>query len=354
MTTSPSFVVDAGAALVSAELDLVEDVRISIDDGIVASVDKRPDRDAPARPATVDASDLLVVPGFVDAHVHIGLADPTAVLEGGVTAVRDLGWPPARIRALIEAPGHAGPLVTAAGQILTAEGGYPTRAAWAPKGTGREVGHARDAAAAVAEQIDLGASIIKIALNPEAGPVLDTPTLTAVVEAAHEKGLEVTGHISGLDQLERALDVGVDELAHMLMSPESIPDEIVERMVEAGMVVVPTLSIRFDDQAAAIENTARFLAAGGHVVYGTDLGNEGPNPGIDRREVDALQRAGMSARAIIRAATVDAARRLGLTSKGSIAKGMDADLVALPINAPSEAASLTDVRMVWREGRRAR
>ena len=352
MTASTSFVVDAGAALVSARLDLVEDVRIVIEDGIVVSVGTRP-VEAP-RPEVVDASDLVLVPGFVDAHVHIGLADPARVLAGGVTAVRDLGWPPARIRSLVEASERAGPLVTPAGQILTAEGGYPARAAWAPEGTAREVRGPRDAAAAVAAQVDLGASIIKIALNPEAGPVLDSPTLTAVVEISHADGLEVTGHISGLDQLERALDAGVDELAHMLMSPEFIPDDVIARMIESGTVVVPTLSIRFDDQDVAIENTARFLAAGGRVVYGTDLGNEGPGPGIDRREVDALQRAGMSARAIIRAATVDAARRLRLRSKGSIAEGMDADLVALPITAVDDATALTDVRIVWREGRRVR
>src|SRR3712207_8677447 len=81
------------------------------------------------------------MPGFVDAHVHIGCADAGEVLRRGVTTVRDLGWPPERIFDVARAsasPSFDGPLVLAAGPILTAPGGYPTPAAWAPRGTGRE------------------------------------------------------------------------------------------------------------------------------------------------------------------------------------------------------------------------
>ncbi len=56
-------------------------------------------------------------------------------------------------------------------------------------------------------------------------------------------------------------------------------------MVEAGVAIVPTLSI-FPKRAVAVavENLARFVDAGGIVVYGTDLGNAGPRPGIDPRK----------------------------------------------------------------------
>ena len=82
------------------------------------------------------------MPAVADRHVHIELSDPAAVLAGGVTAVRDLAWPPERIFALADAsemPSFDGPLIKAAGPMLTAPGGYPTQDSWAPAGTGREL-----------------------------------------------------------------------------------------------------------------------------------------------------------------------------------------------------------------------
>lgn len=307
---------------------------------------------------TLDATGLLLVPGFIDAHVHIGFADPGEVLAGGVTTARDLGWPPADIFPLARSSRSAswdGPEILAAGPMLTAPGGYPARAAWAPKGTAREVTSPEDARAAVAEVADAGATIVKFALNPPVGPVLALDVLTAIVEAAHERGLKATGHVYGLGELHKALDAGADEVAHMLMSPEAIPDETIDRMVAAGMAVVPTLSVRFGrDREYALDNLRRFHEAGGTIVYGTDLGNEGPRPGIDRLEVRAMAAAGMTARAIVRSATVAAALWLGLEDRGVIEAGRSADLVALPERALEDAAYLTNVRMVWRAGRRVR
>jgi len=124
-----------------------------------------------AGPATSisDADEALVVDGFVmpavaDRHVHIELSDPAAVLRGGVTAVRDLAWPPERIFPLADAsemPSYNGPLIRAAGPMLTGHGGYPTEAGWAPAGTGRELAGPDDATAAVAELATRGAAAIK-------------------------------------------------------------------------------------------------------------------------------------------------------------------------------------------------
>lgn len=311
---------------------------------------------APAPAETVDASGLLLLPGFVDAHVHVGFVAPAEVLRGGVTVVRDLGWPPHEIFPLARAsarPGFDGPLVLAAGPIHTAPGGYPTRAAWAPAGTGREMADPSDARAAVREAVAAGATVVKFSLNPPAGPVLDHDTLRALVGAAHDAGLKATGHVHGVPELEKALDCGADELAHMLMSEEEIPGAVLNRMVAAAMTIVPTLSIRGGrDREIAIANLARWRAAGGKVVYGTDLGNEGPRPGIDPSEVRAMASAGYETSEIVRAATVDAADLLHLPSKGALHPDMDADVVAVPAGALDDPGQLCDVQMVWREGRR--
>ena len=88
--------------------------------------------------------DGFIIPGVVDRHVHIGLSEPGAVVAGGVTAVRDLGWPPEVIFPLADAsetPGFEGPLIRAVGPIITCRGGYPgpvpatsgvPDSAWAP------------------------------------------------------------------------------------------------------------------------------------------------------------------------------------------------------------------------------
>ncbi|MDQ3870532.1 MAG: amidohydrolase family protein [Chloroflexota bacterium] len=310
----------------------------------------------PPNAGDVTAAGLTLLPGFVDAHVHIALAEPYAVVANGVTTARDLGWPPEHIWPLVRRSSKRdfdGPLLVAAGQMLTTPGGYPTRASWAPPGTGRVVTDAADASVAVEEQAKSGAVFVKITLNAASGPTLDLHTLQAIIDAAHARGLRVTGHVAGLSELDKALDAGLDELAHILMSPEVIPDDTIARMVETNMTVVPTLCVRFgQDQDIAIDNVHRFIAAGGRVIYGTDLGNEGAGPGINGREIDAMRRAGMNNRSIIASATVDAARYLSLGTTGELSAGMIADVIAVRGDPLADARALTDVRMVWRAGRR--
>ena len=350
-------VIEAGRALVGRDLRPLHDALITVEGTRIGSLGRR-DEVAAKDADRVDAADLLVLPGFIDAHVHIGFFEPRDIVANGVTTVRDLAWPPEVIFELVErsrAPDFDGPAVVAAGPMLTAPGGYPTRAAWAPEGTGLPVSTPAAARSAVAQLVRAGASVIKIALNPEVGPVLDEALLTEIVDVAHDYGLKVTGHISGIDELKKALRAGVDELAHMLMSFERIPDETIKEMVARGVAVVPTLSIRSGrDRKRGIENLARFAEAGGTVVYGTDLGNEGPRPGIDPLEIDSMSKAGFTAGDIIRSATVDSAGWLGLKERGVIETGASADMVAVPLSALESPQDLCDVAMVWRAGRRVR
>ena len=135
--------------------------------------------------------DGFLMPGVVDRHVHIRLADPGAVLLGGVTAVRDLAWVPDEIFELASAselPTFTGPVIRAAGPMLTAPGGYPTASSWAPRGTGRELAGPEDAAAVVGELADQGAAAIKVSLNSEAGPTPSDAELAAIVRRRTNAG----------------------------------------------------------------------------------------------------------------------------------------------------------------------
>jgi imidazolonepropionase-like amidohydrolase len=345
--------VTGATVLVGEDLDPLDDAVVLIAGTRIESITLAGGRDLGGA-ARIDGRGLTLAPGFIDAHVHVGFYWPRRILSGGVTTVRDLAWPPELIWPLVRAsrsPSFDGPTVVAAGPMITVPGGYPTRARWAPRGTGRPVSSAGEASAAVEEVAGAGAAIVKVALNPAAGPTLDRSLLAAIVERAHERGLKVTAHLHGLDELDKALDAGVDELAHMLMSAERIPDEVMHRMVDQGMAVVPTLSIRSGrDRRIAIDNLSRFHSAGGRIVYGTDLGNAGPRPGIDRGEVRAMSEAGMAPLEIIRAATVGSAAWLGLDDAGVLSSGFRADIVGFGGEPTANADDLTGVRLVIRQG----
>jgi imidazolonepropionase-like amidohydrolase len=291
--------------------------------------------------------DGFLMPGAADRHVHIGLADPGAVLLGGVTAVRDLAWPPDVIFPLADAselPTFNGPLIRAAGPMITAPGGYPTADRWAPPGTGLEIRGAEEAATAVEVLADRGAAAIKVSLNAEAGPTPTDAELAATVQAAGERGLPVTAHVQGVGQAERALGAGVSEFAHCPWS-ERLSEAVLESAAKA-VRIVSTLDIWSfgnvtPELRTAADNMARFRAAGGTVVYGTDLGNGAIPPGIDVREVLLLRETvGMTADEILEALVA-----------GPLESGGPADLIAPARDPREDLTALGDLKLVIRAGR---
>jgi imidazolonepropionase-like amidohydrolase len=305
-----------------------EGLTVIIGSGAVAAVGDSAEIDVALESEAISGSGRTLLPGFIDAHIHVGFYDARVILAGGITSARDLGWPPEQIFRLVDELRNmtdTGPLLLAAGPMLTARGGYPSRADWAPRGTALEVRDEEDARNAVRSLVAEGAAIIKVAQDPRAGPVLERDVLKAIVEEAHSAGLRVTSHLGSLEQLEVALDAGVDELAHGLWSDEEIPPAVMDRMVAQQMTVIPTLHI--DPSEIRIKNLRRFHEAGGKVVYGTDMGNTGPPPGIDPSELSLMREAGMSVEEVLASATSLAAEHLGLSGRGAIEVGARADLI---------------------------
>src|SRR6266540_914334 len=174
---------------------------VLVRDGRIAQVGPAGAVAVPSGVRVVDGTGLVVLPGFVDTHVHLDFYPPAEVLRGGVTTVRDLGWPAGRLAVLREEAERSpasSPRLLAAGQIVTAPGGYPSHAAWAPAGTAREVDGPDQAAAAAA-------------------------------------------HVAGRAEVEKALATGVTELAHWPFDGE-LPGDLIRRMA-AALTVVPTLHI---------------------------------------------------------------------------------------------------------------
>ncbi len=275
---------------------LVHGAQVVCEDGVVTYA-------GPATPVGAADEELdvdgFLMPAVADRHVHIQLSDPAAVLRRGVTAVRDLAWPAERIFELADAselPTFNGPLVRAAGPMLTGHGGYPTRAGWGPEGTGRELNGPEDATSTVRELAGRGATAIKVSLNAEEGPTPTDGELAAICDEARRLEIPVTAHAQGRGQVERALGAGVDELAHTPWT-ERLSDGVVETAA-ARMRIVSTLGIHGSGRSleVALDNVRRFRAAGGEVSYGTDLGNGRVPAGIDTREASSWPRPGCRTR----------------------------------------------------------
>lgn len=279
-----------------------------------------------------------VLPGLVDAHVHLAFGSPREMLAGGVTAVRDLGAPPAdaaRRRALGD---DAAPVVAVAGPLHTAPGGYPSRG-WGAGGFAEHL-DGPDAARASVARLAGSIDVVKLALEPAGGAVPDAATAHALVEAAHERGLSVTAHALGTAMVRRALDVGVDELCHVPL--ERLDRQLVDRIRATGVIMVSTLSTHRSAGADLLANARDLVAAGVPLVYGSDLGNAHTRPGADPHELERLASAGLGATGALAAATHLAAQVAGLRGRvsGRITVGETARLLVVRADPRESPASL--------------
>jgi imidazolonepropionase-like amidohydrolase len=242
------------------------------------------------------------------------LVGADALADTAIAGILDLGAP----LDLVAARRHRDGLPRAdfAGTFLTAPGGYPIGRPWAAPGCAREVeadrGDGRSALpsaaeTAVSEQQAFGASVIKVALNADVGPVFDPTTLAAIVRAARERGLPVVAHVEGDGMTRLAVEAGVDALAHAPFT-EHVDDALVERAVAIGQRWISTLFVTgygtvTPDSERAADNLRRFLDAGGRVLYGTDLGNGDQPLGVNADELALMAGAGLDAPALLAAIT---------------------------------------------------
>nr|WP_201471150.1 hydrolase [Microbacterium hydrocarbonoxydans] len=298
---------------------------VVVDGGRMLLRDERPASDLPRLNG-------VIIGGFTDHHVHLQLVDHALLHASTLGRVVDLGANPLTIAALAEdaarfvsvagAPSlndrkDATPRVSSersattrphdvavdfAGAFLTPVGGYPSDRGWAPVGSFREIADAAAAARAVTEMADAGASCIKVADNAAAGPVFDDDLLRTIVEAAAARGLPVVAHAEGAGQAQRAARLRAARLAHAPFT-ERLADVEIARQA-ASVSWVSTLAIHdaeSAERATAIDNVRRFHAAGGTVLYGTDMGN-GPTPvDLNPAELAALREAGVDGDALLRA-----------------------------------------------------
>jgi imidazolonepropionase-like amidohydrolase len=297
----------------------------------------------------IDLSQATILPGLINTHVHNAYKARNLQIwaQAGVTTVRDLGERLGRpyfvIRDKLRADPHNARLI-AAGPLVTVPGGYPISG---NNFASLTVTSPEDAREKIGQLVDEGAEVIKITLTPGRAPSLSPEEAAAIVETAHARGIPVSAHATTAQDLRRALDAGVDDVAHMAL--DRVPDTVIRRMVDADVSWVPTfepLENRGQDKLR------RFIRAGGRVALGNDGGYlTGIEVGMPMREIQAMHDAGMTPMQIIVAATRDAAyvcRRADLL--GTLEVGKYADILVVNGDPLRNLDALRDVQLVIHDG----
>jgi imidazolonepropionase-like amidohydrolase len=290
----------------------------------------------------------------------------------GFTTVVDLGsWPENTVALRSRAPSLDCPRILTTGIPMYPVGGVPI---YVRKAVGDEVAdglpqpkNGAEAARCVQQSVKLGARATKLFVGTWLGgrktALMDVAVVRGAAAEAHRHGLVVFAHPGTIPGIEAAIDGGVNVLAHT--APEGGPwsAELIERLRTHRMALVPTLSLwRVEMErgglpkevgdpfiATGADQLRAFVAAGGEVLFGTDVGYI-PEKDADE-EVGRMSRAGMDWRAIVVSLTSAPARRMKDASRGALAVGSQADLVLVDGDPRADVEALTRVRATWVAGK---
>ena len=246
--------------------------------------------------------------------------------------------------------------LVAAGPLVTVPGGYPM----VPWGmAGLAVASPQDAISQTNGLLDAGADIVKIALDSGGSfgrqiPILSPAEAAAIVQTAHARGASVSAHVLRTTDLARALDAGVDDIAHIV--EDTLTDALIGSMVAAGTYWAPTLELwqRVGlPGKQPVTNLGSFVKAGGRVALGTDYAGYAAqfDLGMPVTEIGLMAEAGMTPMQIIVAATRNAATVCGLGRElGTLKPGKLADVLVVDGDPLTDVHALIQTRLVLREG----
>jgi imidazolonepropionase-like amidohydrolase len=355
----------------------------------------------------IDLGDATLLPGLIDAHVHLDMemgedwyrdfyqgvmrfpAEQALyaalyarrTLEAGFTTVRDVGsvdYVALGLRNAINAGIAEGPRMLVANYAISSTGGHADQSPFPPDrikpaGTLQGVCNGPDQCReAVRYQMKFGADVIKF--MPSGGVLsladpVDVPELTqeemnAIVSEAHAWHRKVAAHCHGDQAAKMAIAAGADSIEH----GSFLQDDTLRLMKEKGVYLVPTLfagywvgekadklppAIAAKARAAAAQMQSMFQRAvkiGVKVAFGTDSAVE-PH-GLDAQEFSLMVKNGMTPAQALQAATAGGADLLGLADRiGTIEKGKLADLVAVPGDPLQDIRQTEKVSFVMQGGK---
>jgi imidazolonepropionase-like amidohydrolase len=321
--------------------------------------------DDPAGARELDAGGATLLPGLIDAHVHLhGPQDLDALAAWGVTTGLDMAcWPAERVAELRTATAGAADFRTA-GLPAIGPGGIHARMPSMPKDA--IILTPQDARRHVEKRVSEGVDYIKgVAEAPgQGGPPAEA--LAALVAAAREHGLKTVIHADSPGAFALAVATGAEVITHLPLVG-TIREEDAAAMRVAGHVAVPTITMMEAILASGflggdtsidhlIASVATLRRAGAEIVAGTDANNEPGAPVQVRHgeslhhEFELMAQAGISPVEILRSATVVPARVFGLDDRGVIKPGMRADLLLIDGDPTTDISATRAVCAVWCAG----
>ena len=351
----------------------------------------------------VDLSNYTVIPGLVDAHIHIWtgknfevVSDGIAALRGqkamsyalgsGIVAVRVLGttdFLDVALRDAIDEETILGPHMIPAGHPISIPAGHGDHFTY-PANLPLEdwytplhgfINSPADAEKAVHLQLKYGARVIKVFGSGGVLSPLDSPDavqvspeeLRQIVETAHGLRVKVAAHVENREAVMNVVQAGVDSVEH----GPGADEECFRLMKEKHTAYVPTVYIvdnilmngknmGLPDYSLrkAQELSERHFASyrlglkvGAYIAAGSDQNYE-PGKGTVRDEVITMVKYGATPQFALIAATKHSSELIGLDSLvGTVAVGKEGDLVAVEGDPLSDIHALERVRAVIFQGK---
>lgn len=294
----PTLIVENGRVIVGDGTVLDRATVVVFGDRIARVTDSEV---AAADAIRIDASGKTVMPGLIDAHVHLLITSiddalPTSdeelqvfvanrlperlgeFLDAGITTVMSAGdFVPAvlDVRRRVAAGELAGPRILTAGAVFTSVGGHPAAGPvcgpwmgseanpWCREHVAVEVATADDVRRGMDRLADAGVDLVKMVYDdqdPPVGTALDPALVRAIVDAAHDHDLRAYAHVLDIDKAIQAIDAGLDGLVHVPSHTASTETAAMERaqifrqMKEQGVTATSTVVV-LESMRRAIEGS---------------------------------------------------------------------------------------------------